>query len=62
MSTQTIAESQIPAASRGMDRTRFAGEGGHACKLSSLSDTSARKMMKKTAPENNRAHRKVRRP
>ena len=56
------SQSQIPAASRGMDRTRFAGEGGHECKLSSLSDTSAKKMMKRTATENNRPHIKDRMP
>jgi hypothetical protein len=45
------SQSQIPAASKGMDRIRFAGEGGHACKPSSLSDNNARKIMKRTAPE-----------
>lgn len=55
------SESQIPATSRGMDRTRFADDGGHVFKLSILSNTIAIKMMKRTAPKNNRPHRKVRR-
>ena len=45
------SQSQIPAASKGMDRIRFDGEDGHACKPSSLSDNNARKIMKRIAPE-----------
>jgi len=56
------SQSQIPAASRGMDRIKFAGEGGHACKPRSLSDNNARKIMKRTALEKKSPPKTVKSP